>query len=50
MGNCAIIIEITIAVNIRSDAVLIEKIDSLIDCIIYQQDKLLRWMKEYEDD
>ena len=50
MGNCAIIIEITITVIIRSDAVLIEKIDSRIDCSIFQQDKLLRWMKEYEDD
>lgn len=35
MGNCAIIIEITITVNIRSDAVLVEKIDSLIDCSIF---------------
>ena len=31
MRNCAIIIEINIIVNIRPDAVLIGKIDSLID-------------------
>ena len=50
MRNCAIIIEITIFVNIRSDVVLIGKIDSLIDCSIFSAGLLLRCMKEYEDD